>query len=84
VFFLTAAVSDEDTLSTIAETYRMTDGYLLDPHGAVAVAAATILAPELDPGSKRISLLTAHPAKFPDITRQALKQGDGLPAYGRP
>jgi len=80
--FLSVAVSDEDTLSTIAETYRIADGYLLDPHGAVAVAAANTLVATLEPGTKVISLLTAHPAKFPDITRRALKLDGDLPSTG--
>lgn len=80
--FLSVAVSDEDTLSTIAETYKVADSYLLDPHGAVAVAAANTLIPTLDPGTKVISLLTAHPAKFPDITRRALKLDGDLPPAG--
>jgi threonine synthase len=80
--FFSVAVSDEDTLSTIADTYREADSYLLDPHGAVAVAAANALAPSLDPDAKIISLLTAHPAKFPDITRRALKLEGDLPPAG--
>lgn len=78
--FMTAAVTDEETLSTIAETYKATDGYLLDPHGAVAVAAARKLRSDLPPKTKIVSLLTAHPAKFPDITRKAL-DGD-IPLAG--
>jgi threonine synthase len=77
--FLSVAVSDRDTLITIAETYRKTGGYLLDPHGAVAVAAARALISTFDSGTKVISLLTAHPAKFPDITRRALKLDGNLP-----
>ncbi len=80
--FCSVAVSDEDTLLTIAETYRVADSYLLDPHGAVAVAAANALIPSFEPGTKVISLLTAHPAKFPDITRQALKCEGDLPSTG--
>ncbi|MFT5726743.1 MAG: threonine synthase [Desulforhopalus sp.] len=80
--FLSVAVSDDDTLSTIAETYRGADSYLLDPHGAVAVAAAKALIPSFDAGTKVISLLTAHPAKFPNITRKALKLDGDLPPTG--
>ncbi|MFW2366396.1 MAG: threonine synthase [Desulforhopalus sp.] len=78
--FMTAAIADEETLSTIEDTYKATNGYLLDPHGAVAVAAARKLGPELAPKTKIVSLLTAHPAKFPDITRKAL--GGDIPAAG--
>ena len=80
--FFSAAISDETTLTTISDTYQEFDGYLLDPHGAVAVAAADKLASTLDPAVKIISLLTAHPAKFPDITRRALNLSGALPGSG--
>ena len=76
--FLSAAISDEETLSLISETYQTHDNYLLDPHGAVAVAAAYKLKPNLDADIKIISLATAHPSKFPDITRRALNLDDGV------
>ena len=81
--FLTAAVSDEETLSVISEVFGAAEGYLLDPHGAVAVAAAKKAYPSLSPETKVVSLLTAHPAKFPDITRRALDTGGDLPPAGR-
>lgn len=80
--FLSAAISGEETLSTISETYKICDGYLLDPHGAVAVAAANKLMPNLGADTKIVSLLTAHPSKFPDITRRALKLDGELPPSG--
>ncbi len=73
--FMSVAVSDEETLSTIADTYKESGGYLLDPHGAVAVAAAKRLLPMLGENTTVVSLLTAHPAKFPAITRRALGLG---------
>ena len=80
--FITAAVSNQETLTTIKEIHHKAD-YLLDPHGAVAVAAALRLAPELPADTKIISLLTAHPAKFPEVTRKALN-GDLPPAGTHP
>ncbi|MEN8210957.1 MAG: threonine synthase [Thermodesulfobacteriota bacterium] len=80
--FMSAAVSDDETLSAIAQTYKTCDGYLLDPHGAVAVAAVNKLRSGLEPGTKIVTLLTAHPAKFPDITRRALKFDKDLPPSG--
>jgi threonine synthase len=77
--FVSAAVSDEKTLAVMAEVYRNQDGYLLDPHAAVAVAAAQQVTPSLTPGTKVISLATAHPAKFPDVVRRALGREDDLP-----
>lgn len=79
--FITAAITDEQTLDTIANTHESAEGYLLDPHGAVAVAAALDIGSDLPPGTKVVSLLTAHPAKFPAITKKAL--GKRLPDTGR-
>jgi threonine synthase len=72
------AVSDQETLATIKETFDK-EGYLLDPHGAVAVVAARALKPEFKPGSKILCLLTAHPAKFPVIIKMALDTHGQLP-----
>lgn len=81
--FFSVAVSDQDTLETMADTYQQTGGYLLDPHGAVAVAAVHQLKNSLPNSVKVISLLTAHPAKFPDITRRALHIEGELPEVSR-
>lgn len=78
--FLSASISDDQVFSTIRKTFKGPDQYLLDPHGAVAVAAADELCHKLGDGVKIISLLTAHPAKFPNITRQVLKCGSVLPS----
>ncbi|MET0117602.1 MAG: hypothetical protein ABW090_09270 [Sedimenticola sp.] len=62
--FVAAAVSEEQTLEQIKQTY--TDcGYILDPHTAVGVKAA-----EDYPGS--VCLATAHPAKFGDAVNEAI------------
>ncbi len=52
--------TDEQISQTINDTLQ-TDGYLLDPHGAVAYRALTEL---LQPHEVGIALETAHPAKF--------------------
>lgn len=70
--FLSTTVSDQQTLETIQKIYRQCDGYLLDPHGAVAVAGAANCAKAMACGEKIICLATAHPAKFPYITEKAL------------
>lgn len=70
--FLTASVSDEKTLDTIREVYEA-ERYLLDPHAAVAVAAAREVEDQLENGTKTLCLATAHPAKFPAVTRRSLK-----------
>ncbi len=76
--FESIAVSDELTLRTIKDCFE-NQQYLLDPHGAVAVAAARVLQPKLDKKIPVVSLATAHPAKFPEITRLALQCGETLP-----
>ena len=58
------AVSDEDTRKTISQVWQ-TQGYLLDPHTAVGLCAASKL--KLDTGKEPVVVLsTAHPAKFPE------------------
>jgi threonine synthase len=60
-------VDDAMTLDTIADTYRRS-GLLIDPHTAVAVAAAQREPAEAAP---IVALATAHPAKFPDAVERA-------------
>lgn len=62
--FHAEAVSEEQTLQQIAATYRQ-EGYILDPHTAVGVKAASGF-----PGA--VCLATAHPAKFGDAVKQAI------------
>jgi len=80
--FISVAVTNEDTLETMLQTYQGRSQYLLDPHGAVAVAAVNSLLPTLNK-TKVISLLTAHPSKFPDVIRKALKCEADLPAAAK-
>jgi len=68
--FLSNSASDAETLGLIKEVYD-TEGYLLDPHGAVAVQAADVLREQLG-DEKLLCLATAHPAKFPDVIKEAL------------
>ncbi len=61
------SISDEQT----AETMRAVndeDGYILDPHGAVAFRALSDHL-EKNPGRKGIILETAHPVKFGSVTQ---------------
>jgi threonine synthase len=66
--FAAARVDDEATVAEIAMTYRMT-GELLDPHSAIAVAAARRA--RRDPTAAMVALATAHPAKFPEAVERA-------------
>jgi threonine synthase len=77
--YISASITDEQTLATIADVYQSRDGYLLDPHAAVAVAAADTLANTFAPDTKIVCLATAHAAKFPDIVRKALSVKGELP-----
>lgn len=76
--FLTSSISDEETFDTIRNVYEA-EGYLLDPHSAVAVAAAHHTKEEIAEGTKILCLATAHPSKFPDVIRQSLNI-ENLPA----
>jgi threonine synthase len=81
--YISASITDEQTLSTIADSYQGMDGYLLDPHAAVAVAAADTLSNTFSPDTKIVCLATAHAAKFPDVVRKALSLEGGLPEQAK-
>jgi threonine synthase len=72
-------VDDAGTLAEIGNTYKRT-GMLIDPHTAVAVAAARARL-EHDPGgdAPMVALATAHPAKFADAVEQATGVRPSLP-----
>jgi len=75
--FLSNSITDAHTLSLIKEMYEG-ENYLLDPHGAVSLAAADLLKERLG-NKKLICLATAHPAKFPDVIQNALGADKVLP-----
>jgi len=77
--FASISISDTQTAVTIKHTFEENAGYLLDPHSAVAVAAANALKGSLPDSIKVICLATAHPAKFPDIMRKCLDTQSALP-----
>ncbi len=60
-------IPDNETLDIMSLTHSAS-GYLLDPHGATALAA---LRKDLAPGEKGIFLETAHPSKFPRAVFEA-------------
>lgn len=77
--FASHRVDDEATLAYIAQVQTDCE-YLLDPHSAIGYAAARQIA--LPPEIPRITLATAHPAKFPDaITRALPGHSPSLPAH---
>ncbi len=71
-------VDDADTRESIAATWRAS-GELLDPHSAVAVAAARAL--HRDPAIPMVALACAHPAKFPDAVSAATGIRPALPPH---
>jgi threonine synthase len=63
-------VDDTLTMQTIADTYARS-GTLIDPHTAVAVAAARAESGARPDGAPMVALATAHPAKFPEAVERA-------------
>jgi threonine synthase len=68
------SLDDGGTRKTILELDR--NGYLCDPHGAVAYA---VLRRHLEPGETGIFLATAHPAKFKEALEPVLGREIPLP-----
>ena len=60
-------ITDEEIISTMSVS-SSASGYMLDPHGAAALAA---LRRDIRPGEKGIFLETASPAKFAKTVEQA-------------
>jgi threonine synthase len=71
-------VDDTLTMRTIAETHART-GMLIDPHTAVAVAAARAEIAATPEGAPIVALACAHPAKFPDAVERATGIRPALP-----
>jgi len=67
------------TLATIADTYRRS-GRLIDPHTAVAVAAARAESIARPTDTPIVALATADPAKFPDAVERAAGVRPAVPA----
>lgn len=67
----TNCCDDARTVATIKKIYRMTEGYVLDPHTAVGVESAES---DIIKGSKDtfVCMACAHPAKFPGSISTAL------------
>lgn len=72
--YAAASTSDAETLAAIA-AHRRETGRLVDPHTAVALAAAR----NFRTAAPVVVLATAHPAKFPDAVRQATGVTPPLP-----
>ncbi|MDW9580383.1 threonine synthase [Sinorhizobium meliloti] len=79
--FISASISDEETLATVRSVYEAEGHYLIDPHTAVAVAAVEAIRDSLPAAAAIVCFATAHPAKFPDVIKRALDVEE-LPAAG--
>ena len=64
-------IHSRQILATIADVHSRADGYVLDPHSAIGVAAAR---KTRTPGTANpmICLACAHWAKFPDANKLAI------------
>ena len=69
------AVDDQQTAVTLKQMYA--DGYLCEPHGAIAY---NVLEQQLAAGETGLFLCTAHPAKFKDVVDDILDTDLPLPA----
>lgn len=70
-------ISDQETLETIKSYYKQV-GYVLDPHSAVGVTAAKRSIDRTSSHTSYISMATAHPAKFSQAVKLALKDENGF------
>jgi threonine synthase len=66
--FTGVSLDDDETTEVIRATWERY-GYLIDPHTAVALGAASRR--RRDPREPIVCLSTAHPAKFPDAVARA-------------
>jgi threonine synthase len=71
-------VDDTRTMQTIAQTHART-GVLIDPHTAIAIAAAQAESGVSEAGAPMIALGCAHPAKFPEAVERATGVRPALP-----
>ena len=75
-------VTDQDTRDAIRRAHKVSN-VVLDPHGAVAYAAARRYLDSTNDDLPVIALLTAHPAKFADAIRDELGFEPLLPEHER-
>jgi threonine synthase len=71
-----AAFDDATVVAEIGAVYRR-DGYLLDPHGAIAWLG---LSETVSAGERGVFLATAHPAKFREVVEPAIGVAIPLPS----
>jgi threonine synthase len=79
--FAGVGVSEDDTSRTMLSTFNQT-GVLIDPHTAVAMAAAQ-RTQRKGASAPLVVLSTAHPAKFPEAVQAAAGATPDLPPAAR-
>jgi threonine synthase len=75
-----AAADNYETLKAM-ERFWKRYGVILDPHGAVAYAAAERLSSTFEPSSHTVILATGHPAKEAEAAAQATGQKIEIPGW---
>lgn len=73
-----ASFSDNQTRGAIREVYRLY-GRILDPHGAVAYLALRLHDTQAGEKFYGVILETAHPAKFPDVYDETIRNAVIMP-----
>ena len=71
-FLHSYSISDAETISTIKQTFDRFNT-IVEPHGAVGLAALEKYRNDTNDHSIAICLETAHPAKFPETVENALQ-----------
>ncbi len=71
------SITDAETKDTLQKVYK-TEGYLLDPHGAVGYLALEQYLKN-NPSEKGIVLETAHPVKFYDVVEPVIGEAVPIP-----
>lgn len=72
-------IDEETTFKTIKQLYDI-NGYMIDPHSAIALTAGRRALQSGDSSIPMIALATAHPAKFPDVVTKATSEAVVQPA----
>ncbi len=70
-----AVVTDEQSAESVKSLYEQ--GYLCEPHGAIAYRG---LDQQLQTGETGLFLCTAHPAKFKEVVDEVLATDIDIPA----
>ena len=70
---------DEDAMTSAMRWAHDRAGEVIDPHTAIALAAARRTSADLPPGTPIVTLATAHPAKFADTVEHATGVRPSLP-----